>query len=138
MLHGRRVYQRGFWPVSESPAPFSTLTYPVLARAALTLTHTATKTAGRPVGAEETMCEGLKVLSKPFSSAHPTSPITLIPDDWPCCSLHLPQPGPRAAWWHSHAQPNAACSPSGLCSGLQPAGPSSTSALLLVLRLLPT
>lgn len=37
----------------RAPGPLlPTWTYPVLARVALTLTHTVTKMAGRPVGAE--------------------------------------------------------------------------------------
>lgn len=52
MLHRGRGCQ-GISGLCQGPAaPFSTGTYPVLARVALTLTHTATKMAGRPVGAE--------------------------------------------------------------------------------------
>lgn len=43
---------QGVSSLSQHPGPFSSWTYPVLASVALTLTHTATKTAGRPVGTE--------------------------------------------------------------------------------------
>lgn len=61
-------------------APLSSRTYPVLARVALTPTHTATKTAGKPVGTEGALCEGLWV--------GPSALMT--PSLLPCC----PDPSP--------------------------------------------
>lgn len=57
--HTEEEGSRGISGLHQSPStPFSTWTYPVLARLALTLTHTATKMAGRPVGTEGAACEG--------------------------------------------------------------------------------
>lgn len=58
------------FPARVTPAPSSTWTYPVLARVALTLTHTATKMAGRPVCTEgDSVCP------------RPASPTPLVPGD---------------------------------------------------------
>lgn len=83
-------------------APLSARTYPVLARVALTLTHTATKTAGKPVGAEQVAYEGPQAAPTVFlPSAHPARPILLILND-PRMILSLSLTphtlGSRAAW----------------------------------------
>lgn len=83
-------------------APLSVWTYPVLARVALTLTHTATKMAGRPVGAERVACEGPQAApTVSLRSAHPARPIPLILNDpqmIPSLSLTPLTLGSRAAW----------------------------------------
>lgn len=97
---GRASSISGLWP--GPAAPCSAWTYPVLARVALTLTHTATNTAGRPVDAEGAACEGpqaLPMVSLP--SAHLASPFlssSMTPQLIPSLSLSPVPLGPWAAW----------------------------------------
>ena len=98
MFYRERGYQGCLWPVSQPPAPFSSWTYPVLARVALTPTHTATKMAGRPVGRAGQSVRGSSCCPLLCHSPHPwwprlSPPLSLTP-------LTL---GKWAACWHSPA-----------------------------------